>query len=202
MAKKKSKAQVEYERLRKNLLQQRRRAEKAGSPAWFDTPPTPAQAARKGTKIKATQYKKATSELRGIQRWFKKAVAEYKENRVEDLPDASQQIIDNFLNHITLDTGKETRAQNGDGGQIIASKVTEFVGKYGVKNVADVIMKLQADGYTVTRAEIYDIKSAMMYVYTMVDYMVENNYMTEKQALRFEDSFERQYGEMVPEELQ
>lgn len=184
----KSKAQIEYERLRRNLLQQRRRAEKSGSPFWFDTPRTPKQEGKKGT---SKEYREAAADLRMIRRWFDQAQKMYQLNP-DGLPSADEQIIGNLIEGIN----------RGEGGKIITDEVMRFVNRYGSESVAEAIMEMQEGGYLIGKPEVYNPEYGVQYVAEMGKYLMDAEVMTERQFEKFEDRLATKYGDYVPEELQ
>lgn len=194
---KKSKAQQEYERVRRNLLQMRRRAEKAGSEYYFDLPETPTQIKKrkKAGRVYAADYKKATTELKKIAKSFKSALDyERKQSATVEFPDASEVIVMNFLDEI--------KPSKGSGAVYISGYVTSQVEKYGNPAVAKTIMAMNEAGYLIGRAERYNMKYAILYVATFGRYLRENKMVTTDEWLEMEAEFEADSWEVYPEELQ
>lgn len=188
---KKSKAQQAYERLRKNLLQARSRAEKRGSELYFDLPLTPKQALKgAGRNPKASDYREAMKTLKELQSMFRER--EREEREAKTLPDASEAIIDNFLKDINF----------GEGGQIIVKEVDRLKSTYGAPAVAKSIKQMQDDGTLVTRAELYNPEYAFRYVAEMGQYLQGAGIVSFDDWLTYEDALYADYGEMVPDELQ
>ena len=190
MAKRKqSKAETEYNRIRKNLLQQRRRHESKGTQYYFDLPPTPKQELwGTGRGATAKDYREATAQLKNLKSMFDEAV---KQSQVE-IPDASDIIIENFLQDLKF----------GAGGQIITDQTKRLQSKYGSSAVANAINEMANDGILITKAEFYNPDYAFRYIGEMGQYLQGRDTVTEEQWKQFEDELYSQYGEMVPEELQ
>lgn len=190
MAKRKqSKAEKEYNRLRKNLLQQRRRNEKKGNHYYFDLPPTPKQELwGTGRRASATDFREASKQLKNLRSMYEEAI---KQSKVE-IPDASDIIIENFLQDLKF----------GEGGQIITEQTKRLQNQYGSSAVAKAINEMTNDGILITKAEFYNPEYAFHYVGEMGQYLLGRDSITEDQWKQFEDELYQQYGEIVPEELQ
>lgn len=191
MARKKSKAQQAYERTRRNLLQQRRRAEKRGSLYWFDLPETVKQQ-KKGTGQKATaaDYRTAERELKRIRKQFDAAIDRERKTAFE-IPDPSVQIIENFLSGLEM----------GDGGKIIQRETKRMVTAYDPQRVAAAIMEMQENMDLIGKPEFYNPEYAVQYVARMGQALVSRGAMTQEQFIQLDDEL-AQYGDFIPSELQ
>ena len=196
---KKSKARQEYERVRRNLLQQRNRAEKRGSKYWFDLDMTPEQEAKIRGKKKATaaEYRKATAGLKAVKKMFSEKWKREKEAREEPPVDASQRAIDQWIKN-----NFEPLTEDKRGAQYIVNKVTELVARYKPNRVAKAINDLKAIGRVIGHAEVYKVGYAMRYIADMQSYLLGNGIMQPDEMIQAEDAMFDLYGEDVEEELQ
>lgn len=193
---KKSKSQQAYERLRKNILQTRSRAEKRGSKYYFDLPETPQQMAkRSGEKAKAADFRKAMKELKQLNESFKSALKYEREQAAQvEMLDPSEQIVQNFLDDI--------KDSKGAGAMYISGYVASQVAASGAPAVAKTIFAMADAGYLIGKAERYNMKYAIMYVATFGKYLRENKMITTDEWLEMEAEFDADAWEIYPEDLQ
>lgn len=196
MKRKKSKSQTAYERLRKNILQTRSRAEKSGSAYYFDLPETPQQMMkRKGGRATAKDYREATKELKQLNESLKSALKYEREQAANvELLDPSEQIVQNFLDDI--------KDSKGAGAMYISGYVANQVSVRGAGAVAEAIFAMADAGYLIGKAERYNMKYAMMYVASFGKYLRDKQMVTTDEWLEMEAEFEMDSWEVYPEELQ
>lgn len=199
MKRKKSKARQEYERLRRNLLQARSRAEKRGSKYWFDLPATPLEEARASGKKSATakEYKKATTGLKAMRKFFEGKWKREQEAQTATPPDASEAAIEQWIKQ-----NFEPMNEDKTGAEYIIGKVWEYVARYGAKDVAQAINDMKADGYLIGKAEVYRVGYAMKFMANMQSYLLGKRLMNVDEMFQAEDALFDLYGEDVEEELQ
>lgn len=177
VSKKKTKAQLAYERERGKLLKRRQRDVKAGVP-WYDLPPS--IKGGKKQKISAAEYRKATAALARYGKAVKQAVTQYKaeqkeaekrrkeEQRIQDEL-AARQYIDNFL--YGLDN------PNFEGGPQIINAVRGAEAQAGPKDVAAALDQLNQDGNILTWQVLYDKDGATgEYLAQFRDALIEMGY--------------------------
>lgn len=193
---KKSKARLEYERIRRNIKQQIRRAEKAGLGIYADLPLTPKQRGQKGLY---KEYQKATTELKRLQKWLNESLQKERKTRKRlDLERAvSEQVIDNVLTDLNnFITGAQS---NPEGAKYIYQKITELNTQQGSVKLAAALQSLNEQGIVITRAERYDIGSAVQYVYSLARELNRLGFMSDEDYEKFGELPEE--DEIVTEEM-
>lgn len=168
MAKKKSKAQIAYERERRKLLQRRRRDIKAGA-EYYELPKTPRQAGKK--KMLAKDWQKALTQIKRVGKEIKKEIDVWKKEQkarrkvsvAEE--DAARQALENFCAGL----------EGGAGGQIILGQLYAWAGQYGYTKVVTALQDAQNDGIEIGNAEYYNEKMAKEYISKLKPYMEGRN---------------------------
>lgn len=185
---KKSKAQQEYEKTRNRLLKARQRAGKRGSQLYFDLPETPTQLGKKtGQRVTARMYRQATKELTTLEKEAKEFWA--REQGKASIPDASQQVVDNFLDSLGVDEGRKPR----EGAQIIYDKTQAFIAQYGVGKVAEAIMYMYDTGNIIENKHRYSTSEAHQYVSRMSSYMQSIGAMSDEEREELDSAFEEEF---------
>lgn len=192
----KSKARLEYERIRRNINQQLRRAEKAGLGVYADLPLTPKQRGQKGY---AKEYQKATTELKKLQKWLKESITTERKTKKRNAAEkeVADQIIENFLTDIS--NYIESAQSNASGAKYIYDKVQALSSTYGNVKLAAALQSLNEQGTIITRAERYDIISAMNYIQSLARELNKQGIMSDEDYETFLDMPED--DEVVLDEL-
>ena len=192
MAKRKSKARQEYDRLRKNLRAGIRRAEKSGSDIWIDLPLSPLQQGLKGT---AKEYQKAITQLKKADKLFRSAVAAEKAEakaRAKAQRDLADTVINNFVDPL----------QVGAGGKMIKWAIERFKKSAGSIQTAQMLQNMADNNQLVGKAEIYNESYAYNYISQMGQEMTRLEMLSAMEWDQIDDALQEDYMSDYPNELQ
>lgn len=170
---KKTKAQIAYEKKRKVIAQYKRRH---GSD--IELPATPTQMLGKGN-VTAKDYREYTSELKR----FEQALKEYIQT--EERNKKKQKIDDEILPfaEATIENYKDSLRYTSRTGftRNMISWIDVLVSRYGVVKVADMIVDAQSNGVTFTWRTLNYENDYFEYVSDMLRYLDDNG--MEQEAL-------------------
>lgn len=192
MAKRKSKARQEYDRIRRNLQAGIRRAEKSGSDIWIDLPLTPLQQGLKGT---AKEYQKAITQLKKADKLFRSAVAAEKleaRARAQAQKDLADTVINNFVEPL----------QVGAGGKLIKYAIERFRKSAGSIKTAQMLQNMADNNQLVGKAEIYNESHAYNYISQMGQEMTRLEMLSAMEWDEIDDALQEDYMDTYLDELQ
>ena len=144
MAKKKTKAQLAYERLRKNVTQYIRRKGIDES-----LPYTPKQHKGKDAKITAKDYQNYAENLKNFYDEIKREFEIRSITGYTDIPSEADVVITNYLEKLDKKTVHE------DVHAFIETKILQFINTIGSVQVANGLMAAQASGHPIIPDKYY-----------------------------------------------
>lgn len=192
MAKRKSKARQEYDRLRRNLQASIRRAEKSGSEIWIDLPLTPLQQGLKGT---AKEYQKAITQFKKADKLFRSAIAAERAEaraRAQAQKDLADTVINNFVEPL----------QVGAGGKLIKYAIERFRKSAGSIKMAQMLQNMADNNQLVGKAEIYNESHAYNYISQMGQEMTRLEMLSAMEWDEIDDALQEDYMDTYLDELQ
>ena len=170
---KKTKAQIAYEKKRKVIAQYKRR-----HGTDIELPLTPTQMFGRGN-VTAKQYREFTAELNR----FNKALKEY--TQIEERNKKKQKIDDEILPfaEATIENYKDSLRHTSRTGYTrnMIAWIDGLVRKYGVTKVADMIVDAQSNGITFTWRTLNYENDYFEYISDMLRYLDDND--MEREAL-------------------
>ena len=156
---KKTKAQIEYERQRAKVRMYARYHE-----SDLELPYTPTQIKGRGN-VKAKDYTEYTRELKTYYKQLKNYIKErdeYQDN--SDIPDIADAYINNFINEIQ-------KYKRADGRGIILAFLDNAISQYGKAGVAFGLIDAQNNGLQLTREIIYQESETRKFINDIVKFM-------------------------------
>ena len=174
MAKKKTKAQLEYERLRKNVTAFNRRRE-----GTYNLPATPSQELI--GKITAKDYKLYTRELKQFYQNIKELESEKKERERQDIIPFAEVVIENFRQMFNISTEKEAKGRD-----FVLDWLDKLISSKGDLAVALMLAEAQSKATLSFSANVlYDTNAANVYTQGLQKFL-KNNGMSKKDLAKIQ----------------
>ena len=176
--KKKTKAQREYERIRKNVMQYKRRHK-----GDYIVPHTPAQELR--GNITAKDYRLYTKELKQFYQNIKQLDKEKKERQQEEFIEYADVIIYNFKSLFNISTEKEAKGRD-----FILEWIEQLISTHGKLAVALMLTEAEQSTTLAFTAEVlYDLNSANLYTQGLQKFLKDSG-MSKSDLARIQTSAE------------